>query len=81
MGIFQILIGIATLIVGIILIVVIMMQDSKNSNMSGVVTGNSESFFGSGKGASKEAKLSRFTTIMASVFAVLVVLLNIVVLR
>lgn len=76
MGPFQIVLGILTLLVGIVLIVVIMLQDSKNSNMSGVVTGNSDSFFGSGKGASKEQKLSRFTTIAAAVFAVLVLALN-----
>ncbi len=81
MGMFQIILGIAALIAGIILIVVIMMQDAKNSNMSGVITGNSDSFFGSGKGSSKEAKLSRFTTIMAAIFAVLVILLNIAVIK
>ena len=81
MGIWQIILGVAALLVGILLIVIIMMQDSKNSNMSGVVTGNGDSFLSSGKGTSKEAKLSRFTTICAAIFAVLIILLNIAVIK
>ena len=62
--------SIVTVIVGIILTVVVMAQNSKNEQSS--VTGNN-TFYGSNKGKTLDGVLSKWTVVLALVFILLCV--------
>ncbi len=68
----QIAIGIVLIIAAVFLIVAVLMQSGKNKNLSGVIAGGSETFFGKSKASTFENKLSKLTTVVAIVFVVLV---------
>ena len=58
----------------IALVVLVLFQNSKKRGLSGAIGGtSSDSFFGKNQGQTKEKKLSRATTILAIVFAVLAI--------
>ena len=52
------------------LTLIVMMQSSKEDGL-GAIAGNSENYFGKGKGASRDAKLARMTKWIAAVFVLL----------
>ena len=61
-------------------VAVVLMQDSNSDGLSGVIGGgNSDSFFGKNKGHTMQAKLSKLTVILAIVFAVLVIAVDLIV--
>ena len=75
----EIVIGIVLLLAALFLVVVIMLQDKAKRGLSGAVGGTSaDSFFGKNQSQTKEKKLSRFTTILTAVFAVLAIVAYIV---
>ena len=57
------------------LVAVVMLQTGKNG-LSGAIAGSGEGFMSKNKGASKEAKLVKYTKIVAAVFLVLTFVLN-----
>ena len=74
MTILSYVLGSLLLLVAIALIVLVLFQSSKKRGLSGAVGGTSaDSFFGKNQSQTKEKKLSRFTTILAAVFAVLAI--------
>jgi preprotein translocase subunit SecG len=71
--------GSLLLIVAAALIVLVLFQSAKKRGLSGAVGGTSaDSFFGKNQSQTKEKKLSRFTTILTAVFAVLAIVAYIV---
>ncbi|MBR4071998.1 MAG: preprotein translocase subunit SecG, partial [Clostridia bacterium] len=70
-----IVIGILLLIMALFLIVAVLMQQGKNHNLSGTITGGAETFFGKSKGQAMNKKLSVLTSIVAVVFVLLVCIL------
>ena len=81
MGIVEIILGIALLVLAVVISVLVMMQKSKEGNLSGAIAGGSDSknFLGGSKGNDKDKVLSTLTAIFSSIFAVLVVVMYIVV--
>ncbi len=72
----QIALGIILIVVSIFLIVVVLMQGGKSNNrLSGAIAGGAETFFGKSKASTMEKKLSKITTIVAIVFALLVLVM------
>jgi preprotein translocase subunit SecG len=62
------------LLVAIALVVLVLFQSSKKRGLSGAIGGtSSDSYFGKNQGQTKEKKLSRWTTILSIVFAVLAI--------
>lgn len=61
-------IAIATLVVGVILTIVVMLQSSKTSQSS--VTGNN-TFYGANKSKTLDGVLSKYTVVLAIVFGIL----------
>ena len=59
-------------------IVLIALQKSKQSGLSGAISGGSETFFGKNKGGTMDAKLNKMTVIITIVLCVLTLVLNIV---
>ena len=75
MTIISYILGAVILLVSIALVVLVLFQNSKKRGLSGAIGGtSSDSYFGKNQSQTKEKKLSRWTTILAAVFAVLVVL-------
>ncbi len=75
MGVFEIIIGIVLLIMAIFLVAAILMQSGKDKRLSGTIAGGAETFFGKTKASTMDKMLSKVTTIVAIVFAVLVLVL------
>ena len=75
MNIFEIIMGIILLIMAIFLVVAILMQSGKDKRLSGTIAGGAETFFGKEKASTMDKMLSKVTTIVAIVFAVLVVVM------
>ena len=68
----QIAIGVVLIIAAVFLIIAVLMQQGKSHNLSGAIAGGAETFFGKEKGSSLNNKLSKLTTVVAIVFALLV---------
>lgn len=78
MNIFEIIMGIILLIMAIFLVVAILMQSGKDKRLSGTIAGGAETFFGKEKASTMDKMLSKVTTIVAIVFAVLVMVMYII---
>lgn len=75
MNIVEIIIGVALLLMAVFLVVAILMQSGKDKRLSGTIAGGAETFFGKEKASTMDKMLSKVTTIVAIVFAVLVVVM------
>ncbi len=75
-------IGIAIMIIlDIVIIVAVLMQSSKSSGLSGLVSGASETFFGKNKGEDMDAKLEKIVKIAGIAFVIVSVLLTMLINR
>lgn len=75
MNVVEIIIGIALLLMAVFLVAAILMQSGKDKRLSGTIAGGAETFFGKEKASTMDKMLSKVTTIVAIVFAVLVVVM------
>ncbi len=74
MGILEIVIGAVLLVASIFLIAVIMLQDKAKRGLSGAIAGGSgASYLGKNAASKKGKKLSKWTTVVAVVFVIVVV--------
>lgn len=79
MSTLEIISGILLLISSIFIIVVTLLQESKQQGMNSAIGGGSnDSFYGKNSGRTREAQLIRVTRIMAIIFFVVTLLVNIV---
>ena len=69
-----VVVGILLVISALILIVTVLLQDSKQSGL-GAVSGAAETFFGKNKAKGLEAKLALITKVTAAVFVVLSIIM------
>ena len=70
--------SIVTVLVGIVLTIIVMLQNSKDSQS--VVTG-ANTFYGSNKSKTLDGKLSKYTVILALVFCLLCVLTTVAIMH
>ncbi|TAH71490.1 MAG: preprotein translocase subunit SecG [Anaerolineaceae bacterium] len=59
-----------------VLVFIVLKQEGKSSGLSGALTGASESYWSKNKGRSAEGMIVRSTKILATLFIVLSVVLN-----
>lgn len=64
--------GAVLILASIIIVVTVMLQQSKQQGLSGAISGGADSFFEKNKGRTMEAKLSKITKIFAGIFFVAV---------
>lgn len=76
MDILKVVVQIIYILICIGLTVIVLMQEGKSAGLSGALTGASETYWGKNKGRSVEGALSRATKILAALFIVLSVVLN-----
>ncbi len=67
------------LVLAVVLIVVTMLQKSKDKQLSGTIAGGADSFFGNSKATKNEKTLQLITTVVSIVFMITVVAMYIVV--
>lgn len=79
MGIFEIISAIVLIIACVLIVAVVLMQDTK-TQMSKSISGTSstDNFFSKNAGRTKEAMLTKLTTVAAFVFFVLALAVNII---
>ena len=63
--------GIVLIVVSIALIILVLLQESKQQGLSGAIAGGADTFFGKNKGRTMEAKLEKITKVLCAVFVVL----------
>ena len=71
MTVWEILVGIAIMIVAILVIAVILLQEGKQSSL-GAISGSTESFMDKGKSRTKQQFLAFLTKVLAGTFFALV---------
>ncbi|MBQ7295109.1 MAG: preprotein translocase subunit SecG [Clostridia bacterium] len=76
----QYVLAIVIILVSIVIIGLVMLQESKQQGLSGAISGAAESFFGKNKGKTAEAKLVLFTKIAGSLFFILALVASLLVL-
>ena len=70
--------GIIVIAMSIFLIIAVLMQQGKQHNLSGTISGAADTFFGKTKGSTISKKLSVLTSVVAIIFVVLVLAFYIV---
>ncbi len=76
MAVLRTVLTVALIIVSIALVIMVLMQEGKDAGL-GAISGAYETFWSKNKGRSKEAAMVRITEILAVVFFVLTIVLNI----
>ena len=71
----DLVIGIILIVAALFLIIAVLLQHGKDHNLSGTIAGAGESFFGKSKSTTIDKKLSVITSVVAVIFAVLVLVL------
>ena len=71
MGALEIVLGVLLILASLAIIVIVMMQKSREGGLSGAIAGVSDTFFGKNKGRTLEARLAKITRYLAIVFFVL----------
>ncbi|MCM1363907.1 MAG: preprotein translocase subunit SecG [Faecalibacterium sp.] len=76
----QYVLSIVTILLSIIIIALVMLQESKQQGLSGAISGAADTFFGKNKGRTMEAKLAKFTKIAGVVFFIIALVSSLLVL-
>jgi preprotein translocase subunit SecG len=76
MSIPQLVVSIIIVIACIFLICTVLLQSGKNSGVAGALTGNSDTFLAKNQGNTWDHRLAKLTRIMAAVFMLAVLVLN-----
>lgn len=80
MSAFQIVLSIVLIILSVVIIGLVVLQESKQQGLSGAISGAADTFFGKNKGRTMEAKLAKFTKIAGGLFFVLALVSSLLVL-
>ena len=76
MNVLRIIVTVLFAIDSLALAVLILMQEGKAAGLTGSISGMADTYWGKNKGRSMEGKLEKITKVLASVFFVLALLLN-----
>ncbi len=78
-GAIQIIGGILMLVCSVLIIAITMMQEQKQQDMGSALSGQSDNFFGKGNvSSSREQALARLTKLLAIVFFIVTLAVNII---
>lgn len=67
---------IALIVISVILAIIIMMQEGKESGLTSTLSGSSDTYWGKNKGKSKEAILRKITAVLGVLYMVIALLLS-----
>ena len=78
MSTLEIIAGVVLILCSIVIILVVLAQDSKDDGLTSAIGGGyNESFYEGNKSRTKDAKLSRFTKISAALIFIVTLALNV----
>ena len=75
MAVVELIMGILLLVLSLGLVVAVMLQSGKDKKLSGAIAGGADTFFGNCKSGRKDRTLRILTTVLSTVFFVLIVAL------
>ena len=75
---YEIVLGIVLIITSIALVAIVLLQEGRQQGLSGAIAGGAETFLGKGKSKTIEQKLVKITKILAIVFFVVTLAVNII---
>ena len=75
MGALRIVLTIIIILVSVVLATIVLMQEGKSAGL-GVISGAADTYWGKNKGRSLEGKLEKITKILAVVFMLMAIILN-----
>ncbi len=67
------------IVLALVLIAVVLLQSGSQRGLSGSIAGGAETFFGKNKGRSLDAKLKKWTSVVAVLFLITSISLNLVI--
>ncbi len=70
--------GILLVIASVLIILLVLFGDTRNSGINSAIGGSSDSFFGRNSGNTREAKMDRITKIAVAVFFVVALVVNVI---
>ena len=73
----EIALGIVIILFAIFLVVAVLLQSSKDSQLSGAIAGAADTFLGKERGSRLDKLLNKLTPIIGGIFALLVVVMYI----
>ncbi len=76
MVVLRVIVTVLYVLICIALVAVVLFQESKTQGLSGTINGVAETYWGKNKGRSMEGTLEKGTKILAALFIVLSVVLN-----
>ena len=76
MAVLRVIVTVLYVLICVALVAVVLFQESKTQGLSGTINGVAETYWGKNKGRSMEGKLEMGTKILAILFIVLSVVLN-----
>ena len=76
MGVLRVIVTVLYVLICVALVAVVLFQESKAQGLSGSINGVAETYWGKNKGRSMEGALEKGTKILAALFIVLSVVLN-----
>ena len=76
MDILRTIVMVLFVLISRVLVIVILMQESKTSGLSGAINGVADTYWGKNKGRSMEGKLVKATKVLAVLFFVIALALN-----
>ncbi len=78
MGALKIICTVLYILICVAIVVIVLMQDSKSEGLSAAITGGaaSNSYWSKNKGRSKEGMMAKATLVLAALFIVLSIVLN-----
>lgn len=75
MEIYEIILTVIQVLVGVVLTVVVLMQSGKSAGLSGAIAGGADTFFSKNKAKSWDSKLAKWTKYVAIAFMLLTLVL------
>ncbi len=76
MAVLKVILMIVYIITCIALTVIVLMQEGKQAGLTGAISGGSDTYWGRNKGRSREGVLEKVTTVLAVLFILLSLILN-----
>ena len=76
MAVLHTILTIIFILICIALAVLVLMQEGKSEGLGAIAGSNSDTYWGQNKARSKEGKMERFTRILAVLFFVIAIVLN-----
>ena len=81
MSVWEIILGVAVILVSLFIIVVILLQQGHRAGISGAISGGADTFLSKNKARTFDATLARFTKYIAILFFVLALVANFIALK